>query len=245
MGMDWPPKLPNIYYADDAICIVHADCREILPLLPDKSVDLVLTDPPYGVHHKKKGEPYMAGDNINQLPFIVPLFYRLLKEDGGLFIFSSTEYLRDALFAFQTYFRMHNLIIWDKTVPIYPHHISHFKLQYEPILYGSRGLFYLKTNRCSDIIRCPIERGKNRVHPTQKPSDLVKALIQYTEDTKQIILDPFLGSGTTAYCAKKLGRKCIGIEIEEHYCDIAAKRCSQMVLPLEMKQEIALSVMSL
>jgi len=221
------------YYQDEWVTIYHGDCREILPLIPDKSIDLVLTDPPYGVHHKKQGEPYMAGDNINQLPFVLPIFYRLIREDGGLFIFSSTEYLRDALFAFQTYFRMHNLIIWDKVIPLYPHHTSHFKLQYEPILYGSRGLFYLKKDRCSDVIQCSIERGNNRVHPTQKPVDLVKKLIESTVDNKQLILDPFLGSGTTAYCAKKLNRKCIGIEIEEKYCEIAANRCRQMVMRLE------------
>ena len=184
----------------------------------------------------------MAGDNINQLPYVLPIFYRLIRDDGGLFIFSSTEYLRDALFAFQTYFRMHNLIIWEKTVPIYPHHTSHFLLQYEPIIYGSRGLFYLKKNRCSDVIQCSIERGNNRVHPTQKPADLIKQLIQCTDDSKQIILDPFLGSGTTCYCAKKLNRYSIGIEIEERYCEIAAKRCSQEVMELYYAPPLAETV---
>ena len=221
------------YYQDKWVTIYHGDCREILPQL-DVKVDLVLTDPPYGVHHKKQGEPYMAGDNINQLPYVLPIFYRLIKEDGGLFIFSSTEYLRDALFAFQTYFRMHNLIIWVKTIPIYPHHTSHFLLQYEPIIYGSRGLFYLKKYRCSDVIQCSIERGNNRVHPTQKPLALIKTLLEATDESKELILDPFLGSGTTAVASKALNRKCIGIEIEEKYCEIAAKRCSQSVMALEI-----------
>jgi len=220
------------YYQDEWVTIYLGDCRDILPTL--EKVDLVLTDPPYGVSHKKKGEPYMAGDNINQLPLVLPLFYKVIKEDGGFFVFSSTEYLREALLAFQTYFKMHNIIIWDKQVPIYPHHTSHFKLQYEPIIYGSRGLHYLKKNRGSDIVRCAIDRGNNRVHPTQKPVELLLELLKATDDSKVDILDPFLGSGSTAIAAKKLNRKCIGIEIEEKYCEIAAKRCSQSVMRLDI-----------
>ena len=69
-------------------------------------------------------------------------------------------------------------------------------------------------------------------HPSQKPFGLMCALIKDTD--ANLILDPFLGSGTTAYCAKKLGRKCIGIEIEEDYCRIAARRCAQEILPLDI-----------
>jgi site-specific DNA-methyltransferase (adenine-specific) len=74
-----------------------------------------------------------------------------------------------------------------------------------------------------------------RWHPTQKPIKLVAKLIASYSEPNALILDPFLGSGTTAYCAKKLGRKCIGIEIEEKYCEIAAKRCSQTVMNLEVE----------
>ncbi len=69
-------------------------------------------------------------------------------------------------------------------------------------------------------------------HPTGRPIDTISYIIAMYDS--QIILDPFLGSGTTAYCAKKLNRKCIGIEIEEKYCEIAAKRCSQSVMRLDI-----------
>jgi site-specific DNA-methyltransferase (adenine-specific) len=68
-------------------------------------------------------------------------------------------------------------------------------------------------------------------HPTQKPQKVIDYVILKSDSD---ILDPFLGSGTTAYCAKKLNRKCIGIEIEEKYCEIAAKRCSQSVMRLDI-----------
>ena len=69
-----------------------------------------------------------------------------------------------------------------------------------------------------------------RWHPTQKPLEVIVWAMQQAPETCKTILDPFLGSGTTARAAKDLGRKCIGIEIEERYCEIAAKRMSQLVL---------------
>ena len=74
----------------------------------------------------------------------------------------------------------------------------------------------------------------NHIHKWGQSEEMaLKPIIQLTNDG-ETILDPFLGSGTTAYCAKKLNRKCIGIEIEEKYCEIAAKRCSQSVMRLEI-----------
>ena len=71
-------------------------------------------------------------------------------------------------------------------------------------------------------------------HPTSKPIGLIMKLITLGSVTGNTILDPFLGSGTTCYCAKKLNRYSIGIEIEEKYCEIAAKRCSQEVMELNI-----------
>ena len=84
--------------------------------------------------------------------------------------------------------------------------------------------FHAKANDVRDIITG---------HPCPKPEGWANWLITKCSFNNDLILDPFLGSGTTAFCAKKLGRKCIGIEIEEKYCEIAAKRCSQSVMSLE------------
>ena len=79
-----------------------------------------------------------------------------------------------------------------------------------------------------DVLRFPIER--ERAHPTQKPLALIYQLVLVSSNTGQVILDPFMGSGTTLRAAKDLGRKAMGIEIEERYCEIAAKRLAQEVL---------------
>ena len=72
-----------------------------------------------------------------------------------------------------------------------------------------------------------------RYHPTQKPEPLMAAIVRLFSDSGETILDPFMGSGTTLVAAKRLGRKAIGIEIEERYCEIAAKRLAQGALPME------------
>jgi site-specific DNA-methyltransferase (adenine-specific) len=76
----------------------------------------------------------------------------------------------------------------------------------------------------------PINNG----HPAEKPLPLIAYLIGKATDPDDVVFDPFMGSGTTLRAAKDLGRKAIGIEIEERYCEIAAKRLSQMVLPLQV-----------
>jgi len=218
------------YYQDKWVTIYHGDCREILPQL-DVKVDLVLTDPPYGVSYKKKGEEYMIGDTVNLIPYILPLVRKVLKPDGAIYLFSSTTKLVDTLPIFNTYFKLHSIIIWDKGIGQIPRQLSHYKLRYEPILYGSKGLHRLN-GYADDVFQCGIPRGHKRVHPTQKPIEVVSYLLGNSTNESSLTLDPFLGSGTTAVACELLTRHCIGIEIEEKYCEIAARRCCQEVMEL-------------
>lgn len=208
-----------------------ADCLEIMKQMPDGCVDLVVTDPPYGVSYKQSGEIYMVGDTINLFPYFLPKIRKLLKDDGAVYIFSSTTKLVDVLPQFQTYFKMHSLIIWDKGIGQIPRQLSHYKLRYEPILYGSKGLHRLLKYK-DDVMVEPIVRGNNRVHPTQKPEEVILYFIENStidknnaiEEHRTLIFDPFLGSGTTCVVAERLNRRWIGIEISEKYCAIAQKR---------------------
>lgn len=205
--------------------ITKGDCLELLKDLPDKSIDLVITDPPYGVSFKKKGQTYLPGDGINLMPVVLPELYRVLKDDGAIFVFSSTPRLHDFLITFQTYFKLHNIIIWDKIQPTYPFSKAHFLLQYEPIMYGSKGLFHLAPKKAiGDVIQARNPRGKIRTHPTQKPVDLIEKIIGATPETSRVILDPFAGTGATLVAAKNKGRDYIGFELSEKYCEIAEHR---------------------
>ncbi len=232
------------YYQDDAVVIYHADCRDILPLIPDKSIDLVLTDPPYlnlkgglcrnigtnNPHNISVGDNWQA--NIDWLSLVQS------KVNLGLIIFASFANVspviqsigNDMLIGIATWLKR-NSAPAIRNVPNYnTEFILFFKLGVGLEWHGLPTFFDIPTlNHVSN------ERFKDiegiAIHPTQKPETLIMRLLKITEG---IILDPFLGSGTTAYCAKKLGRKCIGIEIEEKYCEIAAKRCSQSVMKLEV-----------
>ena len=190
------------YYEDKWVTIYHGDCREILPTL-DK-VDLVLTDPPYPNQHKEFGS--------SDITFLAHTGRKML-------IFWEAM----ARFPLE-YTAIH---IWHKKTP-------------------NQIVAYERIFECGGSTRCKVyayyfmnstvaaSYGNDVFygHPTQKPQKLISQLVHEYSDLGDLILDPFLGSGTTAYCAKKLNRKCIGIEIEEKYCEIAATRCQQSVMEL-------------
>ena len=199
------------YYKDKRVTIYHGDCREILPQL-DVKVDLVLTDP-----------PYQDGDFSYALSPLLALTGNLVITPGKLESFN-----------------------WiAKRKPVYEYiWISHTKskggsaclhIQFEPVLaykfphtpLGGDLLDYPMGTVCSDNTLPLINR-----HPWAKPNELWLKLIKHWSKDGDLILDPFLGSGTTCYCAKKLNRYSIGIEIVERYCEIAAKRCCQEVMEL-------------
>jgi site-specific DNA-methyltransferase (adenine-specific) len=92
-----------------------------------------------------------------------------------------------------------------------------------------------KESDCKDFV-VGLEDKPN--HPSPKPERPIAWFIERLSSPGQMILDPFLGSGTTAYCAKKLQRRCIGIEIEEKYCEIAARRCQQEVMELNIIETV-------
>jgi len=201
-GLELPDKP---YFQDDAVIIYNADCRDILPLIPDKSIDLVLTDPPYPDQHFEYGDcdiSFLSKINCRQL----------------IFWSAKVDFPLD-------YTAIH---IWDKVIDC-----ASF---YERI-FERNGHRNYKVYRCHSVNSCQSAQGLRDVwtgHKSQKPQRVINKLITEYSNAGVLILDPFLGSGTTAYCAKKLNRKCIGIEIEEKYCEISAKRCSQAVMRLEI-----------
>jgi len=202
------------YYQDDYATIYHGDCREILPQLP--KVDLVLTDPPYGILSETgSAATRRSGGNKDNgkiswdiAPNIKTL--NMLKAQGKIImIWGGCHMQLGPTFGY---------LIWDK--------------QIDGLNFGEVEFCWSNMKFAPKIFRyrvVGIDGGK--IHPTQKPEALMKWCIQKSE-TNGIILDPFMGSGTTLRAAKDLQRKAIGIEIEEKYCEIAAKRLSQEVLPL-------------
>ena len=206
------------YYQDDAVCIYNCDCREILPQIPDKSIDLVLTDPPYGLNMKMSGGTWgikFKHSDMKDWDYLVSqeLLDIIVAKAEHSIIWGGNNYVLPPSRCW---------LAWDKTQKL--DSLADFELAWTN---------YDKPCKSWTERRNHATNGNE--HPTQKPITLMTWCILQA-NKPNLILDPFLGSGTTAVCAKKLGRKCIGIEIEEKYCEIAANRCRQSVMPLEIPQ---------
>jgi len=215
---NWPPSNIKWYYSDKWVAIAHADCRDILPELP--KVDLVLTDPPYGINYQSARRTEWQRKDKIQGDLEYPVWIFDLQPTSALLVWCRWDILPKLPLP-------KSFIVWDKG------NHSMGNLQHE---YGRRWeavAFYPMEHhafikRPIDIIYAMRVSPDKLVHPNEKPVGAVLPLIYHNKG--ELILDPFLGSGTTCFCAKKLQRKSIGIEIEEKYCEIAAKRCSQMVM---------------
>jgi len=207
------------YYEADGITIYHGDCLDILPQL-DK-VDLVLTDPPYGIERFKGVEKETSGVFAKKGTFKNASKWNNLKPDGALLY-----KIRDAG-KYQVIFGGNNFdlptseyfIIWDKKQGM----PNFARCEYAWVSPNSK--------IPAKIFEYPITKLNHSRwnHPAEKPLPLIKYIINLFEGKADgLILDPFMGSGTTLVAAKQLGRKAIGIEIEEKYCEIAVRRLGQM-----------------
>ncbi len=211
-------SLPKPYYEEPGITIYHGDCREILPHLP--KVDLVLTDPPYGIGASsgvgKYGIKKWGGSKDLKWDEAIPTreAFDIVLASGSLQIIWGMNYFQ--LPATRKY------LVWDKGAGFRQRTFAECELAW--CSWDGNSEIYTR-----DPLACRDYKGKD--HPTQKPIELFKWCIDIAGAAKTI-LDPFMGSGTTLRAAKDLGRQAIGIEIEEKYCEIAVNRLRQEVLPL-------------
>ena len=208
------------YYEDDSVTIYHGDSRMILPM----QCDAILTDPPYGIalptNYGSRGRSKLAmakdyapvhGDTVPFEPF-------MLLSMGVPTILWGANYYSSKLPD------VNGWLVWDK---LRPEGIDQAdaELAWTNCVKGVRTWHHL----WNGMMRAS-EHGLS-FHPTQKPVALMEWCITKA-DLQGTILDPYMGSGPVLRAAKNLGRKAIGIEIEERYCEIAAKRMSQSVMAL-------------
>jgi site-specific DNA-methyltransferase (adenine-specific) len=204
----------NPYYEDSHCQIIHGDCREILPQLP--KVDLVLTDPPYGLGDKWTGGTWGSH----------PMYKDAKRWDREL-----PPGLIDEVRIFSG-----NSIIWGGnyfTLPPSRGFLLWVKVPAMDTMADSE-FAWTSFDHVSKAFTSHRNPDGERQHPTQKPVSLMSWCIQYAEARTPVktILDPFMGSGSTLVAAKQLGKYAIGIELNERYCEIAAKRLQQEYLPL-------------
>lgn len=224
------------------IDLYNDDCLKVMATLPDESVDLIVTDPPYRVTSRGncgnmggyfKTDIAMSGkifeNNFIKPSQYMPEFYRILKDKTILYLMTNNLNLQEMINeGTKCGFHFIKSIIWDKRSKICG---RYYMGCYEHILLFRKG-GDRPINNCDtpDILSIPIEKLKdengNNLHDTEKPVELMKILVENSSNKGDLVLEPFMGIGSTVIACKQLERDCIGIEIDKKYFDIASHRIS-------------------
>lgn len=241
------------YYQDDYCTIYHGDCFDILHDL--SGIGAVVTDPPYSSGGAFRGDraqvtsvkyvnsstvayrPEFAGDNRDQRSFAAwaALWLNAARKasEPGAVLASFIDWrqlpiLTDAVQAGGWTWR--GVAVWDKTLKCRPA-AGQFSSQSEFVVWGTNGPTIRREtgSQIPGVFALAAPESKDREHIAQKPDDVMRWVLK-TVPAGAIILDPFMGSGTTLRAAKDTGHRAIGIEVDERYCEIAARRLGQEVL---------------
>lgn len=222
------------YYSQDSVTIYHGDCREILPGL--RPVDLVVADPPHTslnsavavgtttrLARGAAGVEWFSTLSEADLAQVWELVRAKLTPEGALYVFAD---VKSGLAMFPG-LAPANVLVWDKCKLGMGYN---WRRMHEWVSFCPGPKHRLRDKGAGDIIRVP--GVENKLHPTEKPVPLLAAIIRNSTDAGAVVMDPFMGSGSTLLAAKELGRGAIGIEVEERFCELAATRLSQGVLGL-------------
>lgn len=213
------------YYSKDGIEIYHGDCREVLPHIP--RADLLISDPPYASAAATvttgRGKSTHGG-NWGDMSLVSLMVEATLdaaqKPDQVIWMADHLGYAAIVPTFFRRYQTVQGLV-WDKDCLGMG---AHFRRQTEFAVYARRtDAPYSVKKDLRDVFRLRPQR--KTLHPAEKPVELFAYWLSGL--SAELTVDPYMGSATTLVAAKMLGRRCIGIEIEESYCEIAAKRLSQ------------------
>ena len=245
--MNWKDKFPkeDRYYETNNGILYCIDSLKIMNKFPQESIDLILTDPPYGVNSNEIDykDEYFNIEDFSRLSSAI------LKRNSRLYLFIAQKTLCNTIKRMRG-FDLHQILIWHK-----PNFIGggkkvfDYTSSYEFILLFHKGMPEKLNNprkiskdylSNSDVLRYTQPQSNfkkdKRYHIHQKPLKLIEHLILSSSKQNNLILDSFLGSGTTAVASEKLNRRWIGIEINPRYCEVAKKRI------LELKNNSTLEV---
>jgi DNA modification methylase len=237
------------YYQDQWVSIYHGDTLRVLESLPPNPITAIATDPPYSSGNlpesmKQKAGPRLRGwqwqdkvmetDQLSTLGFIWLMRSTLVEararmvDGGSLLAFIDWRNWGNLVGAVESAgFRVNNMVVWDKKLIGMG---NGFRNQHELVLYGSIGTPRVVARDVPNVLS--VKREANDFHQSPKPVALMEKMLRVVSEPGDLILDPFMGGGATLVAARDSGRRAIGIEIEERYCEITAERCRQEVLDL-------------
>lgn len=228
------------------------DCIEVMKTLEKNSVDLIFADPPYflsngglSINSGKvvsvdKGE-WDKKNNYQDIQSFTQKWlsecYRLLKSSGSIWVSGTHHNIFDVEKAMKKIgFKLINMVIWHKSDPPPLIYKNKFRFSYEMIIWAKKDskhifnyekMFQIGNTEMEDVWTMPAVQNNEKkfgYHPTQKPEGLLERIILATSREGDVVLDPFMGSGTTCYVAQKLKRNFLGIDKEMKYYELSQKR---------------------
>lgn len=213
--------------------ILNNDFRLAIKEIEDESVDLIVTDPPYLIDYKtnrRKNKEHdfcsaIKGDNDkNLIKDAIKESYRILKPNSAMYMFCSPNTIDFFKVEVERYFKIKNIIIWKKNNWTAGDLQASFGKQYEMIILANKGRKKFNGKRLTDIWEFDRVSGKKQLHQNQKPVELIEQMIEKHSNAGDLVVDMFMGSGSTGVACKNTHRRFIGIELDENYFNLAKER---------------------
>src|SRR6266566_6626904 len=214
--------------------IYLGDCLDILKTLPDESIDCIISDPPYGINYLSRSHSLpltkIANDGQGAYTLLdkaLAIAWHKLKPDRHVYIFTNWQAFEGMAPIVRKYFRLKGALAWIKNNRTRGDLKGNYGYQYEMVLYAHKGRRWLFGKRDSDVLQFNKVPTSQMQHPTEKPIKLLEYLIGKSTAVGEVVLDMFMGSGSTCVAAKNTGRRYIGIEMEPTWFAVAKKRLEQ------------------
>ncbi len=227
--------------------IYNLDVIDFMTTLPDESIDLVVTDPPYLISYKtnrrkERGHKFSNAIENDNNPELIKTYikecYRVLKNNTAIYMFCSFDKVDFFKSEIEKYFDIKNIIIWKKNNHTAGDLEAQFGKQYEMIILANKGRKPFNGDRLTDVWSFNKISPDKLVHQNQKPVDLIKRCIIKHSNQGDLIFDGFMGSGTTAIAAMDTDRNFLGCEIDPEYFEIAQSRILSNKTQMNLFDEI-------
>lgn len=241
---DKQPTTPVITYSECCAQVFfnlfNKDCFLAIREIPDNSVDLIVTDPPYGINFTKgyksgSTELVHGDDGFSVMVFVDELmreFKRILKPNAAIYIFTRFDVMPYWWLKIKNHFDAKNQIIWFKGGGGMGDLKGNFSFNYESIMFATNGKHQIRGKRDGSVWQ--IGKCKQEYHETQKPVELIEKILLHSSDEGMVVFDPFMGSGTTGIACKNMNRSFIGIEMIETNFLIAKNRIESHTVQSEL-----------
>jgi site-specific DNA-methyltransferase (adenine-specific) len=214
--------------------LINDDCLNAMKFIPDNSISMILTDPPYDVitgGNKGVGSPKGILTDNKQLMKTIPNFsdwlpecFRVLKPESHAYFMVNFKNLEKLMKELRSAgFEIHNLLVWEKNTAT-PNRWYMKNVEYT--IFARKGKAKAITDSGSKTCH-KFDNIRGKQHPTQKPIELMELYVSNSSLVGEVVLDPFMGSGTTGVACKNLNRKFIGIELSSEYFEIARNRIGE------------------